>query len=215
MATGGALPRQEGDSDVVDQLDQALEEGSQTHYRFIYGGGSYRGDQFHPGEQDSQEVEGRDSDTLQLLDRELRTQENASQEHGSPQLDSEVMQELKDSGFTHFAYNTIKEITNKFSDLPYDLGGNKLGEGAFGVVYLARVVLAGREKKVAVKRLASGENKVEEQFKTEIEVLSRSVPSNMNFYSICSFRMLILVIMSHLKAAVKKRICALLVNIWF
>ncbi|KAK8394928.1 hypothetical protein O3P69_006011 [Scylla paramamosain] len=126
---GEALPRQEGDSDAEDQLDQALEEGSQTHYRFIYGGSSYREDQVHPGVEDSQ--------------------------------------------------GTIKEITNKFSDLPYDVGGNKLGEGAFGTVYLARVVLGGREKKVAVKRLASGENKVEDQFKTEIEVLSRCIHENL------------------------------------
>lgn len=179
VLSGGALPRQEGDTDVVDQLDQALEEGSQTHYRFIYGGSSYREDQVHPGAQDSQGVEGGDSVTLQMLDRELRAQGNATQELGSPQLDSEVMQELKDSGFTHFAYATIKEMTNNFSDLPYVEGGNKLGEGAFGVVYLARVQLAGREKKVAVKRLASGENKVEDQFKTEIEVLSRCVHENL------------------------------------
>ena len=164
------------------QLDQALEEGSQSHYRFIYGGSTYEENQLHPGPQDSQVAEDGNSDTLQYTD--LRAQENSNQEQGPPQLDSEVMQELKDSGFTHFAYITVKEITNKFNNLPHDLGGNKLGEGAFGVVYLAKVVLAGREKKVAVKRLASGENKVEEQFKTEIEVLSRSVFLNKNLHSI-------------------------------
>ncbi|XP_063878867.1 interleukin-1 receptor-associated kinase 4-like [Scylla paramamosain] len=176
---GEALPRQEGDSDAEDQLDQALEEGSQTHYRFIYGGSSYREDQVHPGVEDSQGLEDGDSDVLQMLDRDLRAQENSAQEQGNPQLDFEVVQELKEYGFTHFAFSTIKEITNKFSDLPYDVGGNKLGEGAFGTVYLARVVLGGREKKVAVKRLASGENKVEDQFKTEIEVLSRCIHENL------------------------------------
>lgn len=156
------LPRQKDDSDALNQLDQALEEDCQAHYKFIYS--------------DSREGEGLedgDSGALQVLERELRALECEPQEEGSPQLDSEVIQELEDSGFTHFTFSTMKEITNNFSDLPLDLGGNKLGEGAFGVVYMAKVVLGGEEKKVAVKRLSSGENKVEEQFKTEIEVLSR------------------------------------------
>lgn len=162
LAAGEALPRQEGDSDILDHLDQALQEDCQTHYQFIYSGS--RGDEG---------LEGGDSDASQVLERELRVLECQPQEESSPQLDSEVLQDLEDSGITHFAFSTIKEVTNNFSEVPQDLGGNKLGEGAFGVVYKASVVMRGQEKKVAVKRLSSGENKVEEQFKTEIEVLSR------------------------------------------
>lgn len=162
MASGEPLPREEGESDALAQLDQALEENCQAHYKFIYS-----------VSREDEGLEGGDLGASQVLERELRVLECEHQEEGLPQLDSEVIQELEDSGFTHFAFSTVREITNNFSDQPQDLGGNKLGEGAFGVVYKARVVVGGQEKWVAVKKLSSGENKVEEQFKTEIEVLSR------------------------------------------
>lgn len=170
LPAGEALPRQEGDGDALDQLDQALEEDCQAHYKFIYS-----------SSQEGEGLEDGDCGATRALDRELRALECEPPEEGSPQLDTEVLQGLEDSGFTHFTYSTIREITNNFSDVPLALGGNKIGEGAFGVVYLASVVLAGQEKKVAVKRLSSGENKVEEQFKTEIEVLSRSALLNLHF----------------------------------
>lgn len=168
VLNGEPLPRETGDSDALDQLDQALEEDCHAHYKFIYS-----------GSREDEGLENGDLGASQVLERELRALECEPQEESLPQLDSEVMQELEDSGFTHFAFSTIREITNNFSDLPQDLGGNRLGEGAFGVVYMARVVLRGHEKRVAVKKLSSGENKVEEQFKTEIEVLSRCVHENL------------------------------------
>lgn len=88
-------------------------------------------------------------------------------------LDETVVQDLESSGFMQFRYTTLKELTNNFSDEPVHMGGNKLGEGAFGAVYLARTSKAARETQVAVKKLNSGNIRVEDQFKTEIEVLSR------------------------------------------
>lgn len=162
LVTGEVLPHQEGDNDTLNQLDQALEENCLDHYKFVYNGSSEDGG-----------LEDGDSGASQVLERELRALQCEPQGEGLSQLDPKVLQELENSGFTHFAFSMMREITNDFSDKPLDLGGNKLGEGAFGVVYMAKMVLEGNEKSVAVKRLSSGENKVEEQFKTEIEVLSR------------------------------------------
>lgn len=90
-------------------------------------------------------------------------------------LDASVLEGLDASGFAHFPYTIMKAITHDFTGLHVDEGGNKLGEGAFGVVFLASVIIGGSPKRVAIKKLNAGEVKVEEQFKTEIEVLSRHV----------------------------------------
>lgn len=97
----------------------------------------------------------------------------ALQAEESPHLDTQILQGLESSAFTEFSYSSLKKITNNFCDVPVDLGGNKLGEGAFGVVYLAKIFHPGWDKKVAVKRLNSGEIRVQEQFQTEIKVLSK------------------------------------------
>ncbi|KAK3866155.1 hypothetical protein Pcinc_028293 [Petrolisthes cinctipes] len=94
-------------------------------------------------------------------------------------LDTSVLEGLDASGFAHFPCTLMKEITNDFTGLHVDEGGNKLGEGAFGVVFLASVIVGGHPKRVAIKKLNAGEIKVEEQFKTEIEVLSRCVHVNL------------------------------------
>lgn len=97
------------------------------------------------------------------------------EENPAQRFNAEVLDGLDSAGVPHFRYSVLKQITQNFSDLPLDYGGNKLGEGAFGMVYMAKMYQGGKEKRVAVKRLNSGEARVEQQFKTEIEILSRQV----------------------------------------
>lgn len=109
---------------------------------------------------------------------DLAADSNSFSTPGSSQpqtLDPSVLEGLDASGFAHFPYTIMKAITHDFTGLHVDEGGNKLGEGAFGVVFLASVICGGSAKRVAIKKLNAGEVKVEEQFKTEIEVLSRQV----------------------------------------
>nr|XP_053645805.1 interleukin-1 receptor-associated kinase 4-like isoform X3 [Cherax quadricarinatus] len=182
---GEALPRQDGDP--IEDLDKALQEGLRTYDNFIQEMGASGEVQDIPS---SYTIDEPSSDDLALTiapviddkTKVIGTCNNLTpgqSQAESPPLDTEVLQDLQSSGFTHFSYSLLKEITNNFSDVPTDLGGCKLGEGAFGVVYLAKIFQGGHEKKVAVKRLNSGEIKVEGQFKTEIEVLSRCIHENL------------------------------------
>lgn len=45
----------------------------------------------------------------------------------------------------------MKDVTNNFDERPISVGGNKMGEGGFGVVYKGYV----DNRTVAVKRLAA------------------------------------------------------------
>ncbi|XP_045613589.1 interleukin-1 receptor-associated kinase 4 [Procambarus clarkii] len=180
---GEALPR-EGDNDPIDDLDKALEEGLRVHQTFIHEISSCE------EVRDNASVYNEKLNSNDLVhatappveDEVVSPPTTFTFQHPQtqlPPLDAQALQDLKISGFTHFNYSLMKEMTNTFSDVPVDLGGCKLGEGAFGIVYMAKIFQGGREKKVAVKRLNSGEIKVKEQFKTEIEVLSRCIHENL------------------------------------
>ncbi|KAG7171815.1 Interleukin-1 receptor-associated kinase 4-like [Homarus americanus] len=181
---GEPLPRLGGDNDPVEDLDKVLEDGlnSQQNFMYIHEAGACGEVKENPSTCDINKDSHKNlmSTTTHIIDDRTRVMDpsgNTTLEHSqageSLHLDAEVLQDLQSSGFTHFSYSLLKEITNNFCDVPLDLGGYKLGEGAFGMVYLAKIFHEDHEKKVAVKRLNSGEIKVEEQFKTEIEVLSR------------------------------------------
>ncbi|KAF2345263.1 Serine-threonine/tyrosine-protein kinase catalytic domain [Trinorchestia longiramus] len=93
----------------------------------------------------------------------------------------------------HVSYCVLHEITDGFCDKPYIDGGRKLGEGAFGVVYKADIsvkdlwgaqdsngwrnsLLAFDDKdvkKLAIKKLNLADERVDKQFKTEVEILSQ------------------------------------------
>lgn len=54
-------------------------------------------------------------------------------------------------GFHSFSFYELKNVTNNFDERPISIGGNKMGEGGFGVVYKGYV----NNRTVAVKKLAA------------------------------------------------------------
>lgn len=56
-----------------------------------------------------------------------------------------------DLGFHSFSFYELKNVTNNFDERPVSVGGNKMGEGGFGVVYKGLV----SSRTVAVKRLTA------------------------------------------------------------
>lgn len=54
-------------------------------------------------------------------------------------------------GFHSFSFYELKSVTNNFDERPISVGGNKMGEGGFGVVYKGCV----NNRTVAVKKLAA------------------------------------------------------------
>ena len=55
------------------------------------------------------------------------------------------------TGFHSFSFFELKDVTNNFDERPISVGGNKMGEGGFGVVYKGYV----NNRTVAVKKLAA------------------------------------------------------------
>ncbi|KAK4851108.1 hypothetical protein QYF36_012489 [Acer negundo] len=69
-----------------------------------------------------------------------------------------------DNGLTIYAWNTISDATNNFSD------ENKLGEGGFGPVYKG-ILIEGQE--IAVKRLSKCSGQGMEEFKNEVILIAK------------------------------------------
>ncbi|XP_069048470.1 interleukin-1 receptor-associated kinase 4 isoform X1 [Lepisosteus oculatus] len=74
-------------------------------------------------------------------------------------------------GFSRFSFQELRKLTCNFDERPVSKGGNKLGEGGFGVVYRACI----DKKVVAVKKLTMiSDLSLEElklQFKQEIQAM--------------------------------------------
>ena len=113
-----------------------------------------------------------DTDELnkQLDSLILESQEDKSPVQEEAALDSIA---LIQSPLPHFAFGFLQTITNHFCDVPYSMGGNKIGAGAFGSVYFGRMSgqLGLVNTGVAVKRIARDMIKNEEQFNNEVEIM--------------------------------------------
>ncbi|XP_044083213.1 interleukin-1 receptor-associated kinase 4 isoform X2 [Neovison vison] len=81
--------------------------------------------------------------------------------------------EGSDTRFHSFSFYELKNVTNNFDERPISLGGNKMGEGGFGVVYKGFV----NNKTVAVKKLAAmvdiSTEELRQQFDQEIKVMAK------------------------------------------
>ncbi|XP_022375222.1 interleukin-1 receptor-associated kinase 4 isoform X2 [Enhydra lutris kenyoni] len=82
-------------------------------------------------------------------------------------------------GFHSFSFYELKNVTNNFDERPISLGGNKMGEGGFGVVYKGYV----NNKTVAVKKLAAmvdiSTEELRQQFDQEIKVMAKCQHENL------------------------------------
>lgn len=94
----------------------------------------------------------------------------------SPQIGS---LEESDTCFYSFSFYELKSITNNFDERPLSLGGNKMGEGGFGVVYKGCV----NNRTVAVKKLAAmvdiSTEELKQQFDQEIKVMAKCQHENL------------------------------------
>ncbi|XP_022428124.1 interleukin-1 receptor-associated kinase 4 isoform X2 [Delphinapterus leucas] len=82
--------------------------------------------------------------------------------------------EVTDTRFHSFSYYELKDVTNNFDERPLSVGGNKMGEGGFGVVYKGYV----DNRTVAVKKLAAmvdiSTEELKQQFDQEIKVMANA-----------------------------------------
>lgn len=104
-------------------------------------------------------------------------------EHNSMPSDSSSPEskslEVSDTRFHSFAFCELKDVTNNFDERPVSIGGNKMGEGGFGVVYKGYM----NNRAVAVKKLAAvvdiSTEELKQQFDQEIKVLAKCQHENL------------------------------------
>ncbi|XP_012314493.1 interleukin-1 receptor-associated kinase 4 isoform X3 [Aotus nancymaae] len=87
--------------------------------------------------------------------------------------------EVSDTRFHSFSFYELKNVTNNFDERPISVGGNKMGEGGFGVVYKGYV----NNTTVAVKKLAAvvdiTTEELKQQFDQEIKVMAKCQHENL------------------------------------
>ncbi|XP_071074888.1 interleukin-1 receptor-associated kinase 4 isoform X2 [Dasypus novemcinctus] len=87
--------------------------------------------------------------------------------------------EFSDTRFHSFSFYELRNVTNNFDERPLSAGGNKMGEGGFGVVYKGYV----NNKTVAVKKLAAmvdiSTEELKQQFDQEIKVMAKCQHENL------------------------------------
>ncbi|XP_048221994.1 interleukin-1 receptor-associated kinase 4 [Perognathus longimembris pacificus] len=87
--------------------------------------------------------------------------------------------EVSDIRFHNFSFYELKSVTNNFDERPISLGGSKMGEGGFGVVYKGFV----NNQAVAVKKLAAmvdiSTEELKQQFDQEIKVMAKCQHENL------------------------------------
>ncbi|CAG0897354.1 unnamed protein product [Darwinula stevensoni] len=98
-------------------------------------------------------------------------------EAGNPVLGNVIPADLEvESHLSQIPYSVLSQVTNGFQESPLENGGRKIGQGAFGSVFLG---IFGDGKNVAVKKLLPPiSSKVLDQFKMEIQVLSMYMHEN-------------------------------------
>lgn len=104
---------------------------------------------------------------------------NPEQNYMPPDSSSPESLEVSDTRFHSFSFYELKDVTNNFDERPISVGGNKMGEGGFGVVYKGYV----NHRAVAVKRLTAvvdiSTEELRQQFDQEIKVMATCQHENL------------------------------------
>ncbi|CAK6443542.1 unnamed protein product [Pipistrellus nathusii] len=104
---------------------------------------------------------------------------NPEQNYTPPDSSNTESLEVSDTRFHSFSFYELKDVTNNFDERPISVGGNKMGEGGFGVVYKGYV----DNRTVAVKRLAAvvdiSNEELKQQFDQEIKVMAKCQHENL------------------------------------
>ncbi|XP_075065172.1 interleukin-1 receptor-associated kinase 4 [Mixophyes fleayi] len=100
-------------------------------------------------------------------------------EHNNPVSQSTDPKENdEETGYGIYSFNELKRITRNFDDRPLCDGGNKLGEGGFGVVFQGQI----KDNKVAVKKLTTIDDSslqdLRVQFHQEIKTMAKCQHEN-------------------------------------
>uniref|UniRef100_A0A8C5K1C3 Interleukin-1 receptor-associated kinase 4 n=1 Tax=Jaculus jaculus TaxID=51337 RepID=A0A8C5K1C3_JACJA len=108
---------------------------------------------------------------VQLLEQSSLLPDSSSPENASI--------EGSDTRFHSFSFFELRSITNNFDERPVSVGGSRMGEGGFGVVYKGHV----NDTTVAVKKLAAmvdiSTDELKEQFDQEIKVMAKCQHENL------------------------------------
>ncbi|XP_027714744.1 interleukin-1 receptor-associated kinase 4 isoform X1 [Vombatus ursinus] len=87
--------------------------------------------------------------------------------------------EVSDTCFQSFSFYELKSVTNNFDEHPISAGGNKMGEGGFGVVYRGYI----NNRTVAVKKLTTMADmcteELKQQFDQEIKIMAKCQHENL------------------------------------
>ncbi|XP_073476047.1 interleukin-1 receptor-associated kinase 4 [Aquarana catesbeiana] len=114
------------------------------------------------------------------LEKQQATSEKCSQTNrGDPVCQSTHPEENdEETGFGVFSFNELKRITRNFNERPLSDGGNKIGEGGFGVVFQGQL----KSEKVAVKKLTtivdSSLQDLKDQYDQEIKAMAKCQHEN-------------------------------------
>lgn len=105
--------------------------------------------------------------------------QNLEQNYMPPDSSSPESLGVSDTRFHSFSFYELKNVTNNFDERPISIGGNKIGEGGFGVVYKGYV----NNRTVAVKKLAAmvdiSIDELKQQFDQEIKVMAKCQHENL------------------------------------
>ncbi|XP_036063437.1 interleukin-1 receptor-associated kinase 4 [Onychomys torridus] len=108
-----------------------------------------------------------------------RLEQSCGQPDSSSTAETSLEFSDTDTRFHSFSFYELKSITNDFDERPVSVGGNRMGEGGFGVVYKGCV----NNTAVAVKKLGAmveiSTEELKQQFDQEIKVLAKCQHENL------------------------------------
>lgn len=109
----------------------------------------------------------------------LRLEQSCGQPDSSSPAEKSLEFSDTDTRFHSFSFYELKSITNNFDERPVSLGGSRMGEGGFGVVYKGCV----NNRTVAVKKLGAmveiSSEDLKQQFDQEIKVMAKCQHENL------------------------------------